>query len=240
MHTSLHASLCAWATLAAVPARQPSARQPSDRQPSAQLVYDTTKEQILSGQLTGGTLLSENDVARQLHVSRTPAREAFVRLEAEGLLSLMPRRGAVVTPMTFSDALDVLEVREALEVSAVRRLARRTERASLLEAARTELREQASHAATFDLPGFAASDQRFHRAVVDAAGNALASRFYAALGDRQRRMTATAVGADLHRLADLLADHRDLLGHAESGDSDGFAIALHRHFESTHRFLFGQ
>lgn len=210
------------------------------RQPSAQLVYDTTKEQILSGQLSGGTLLSENDVARRLQVSRTPAREAFVRLEAEGLLSLLPRRGAVVTPMTFSDALDVLEVREALEVSAVRRLARLPERASLLERARAELEDQAAHAATSDLSAFAVSDQRFHRSIVDAAGNALASRFYATLGDRQRRMTASAVGADLHLLADLLADHRGLLGHVESGDSDGFALALHRHFRSTHRILLGQ
>ncbi len=211
-----------------------------DRQPSARLVYDTTKEQILSGQLSGGTLLSENDVAKRMHVSRTPTREAFVRLEAEGLLSLLPKRGAVVTPMAFSDALDLLEVREALEVSAVRRLARRPERTSLLAAARSELEDQAAHAATFDLTAFAVSDQRFHLAIVDAAGNALASQFYASLGDRQRRMTTSAVGADLHRLTELLSDHRGLVSHAESGDSGGFSTALHRHFESTHRILLGQ
>ena len=215
-------------------------RRVPDRQPSARLVYDTTKEQILSGELSGGTLLSENDVARRMHVSRTPTREAFVRLEAEGLLSLLPRRGAVVTPISFSEALDVLEVREALEVSAVRRLARRPERLSLLSAARTELEDQAAHAATSDLAAFAVSDQRFHLAIVDAAGNALASRFYASLGDRQRRMTASAVGADLHRIAQLLSEHRGLLSHVEIGDADGFASALHRHFESTHRVLLGQ
>lgn len=221
-----------WGTVDLVPS--------NSRPPSAQFVYDSTKERILSGELSGGTLLSENDVARHLNVSRTPTREAFVRLEAEGLLALLPRRGAVVTPMTFADALDVLEVREALEVSAVRRLSRRPERTSLLAAARAELELQAAHATTFDLSAFSLSDQRFHRAIVDAAGNALASRFYATLGDRQRRMTATAVGADLHRLVELLADHRGLLGHAEMGDSAGFEVALHRHFESTHRVLLGQ
>lgn len=209
------------------------------RQPSAQLVYQTTKERILSGELTGGTLLSEGDVARQLQVSRTPAREAFVRLEAEGLLSLLPRRGAVVTAVTMAQALDVLEVREALEVSAVRRLARRPERISLLDGARRELEQQAGHAESSDLAAFAVSDQRFHCAIVEAAGNSLASRFYAALGDRQRCMTAGAVGGDLHRLAELLADHRLLLGQAERGESQEFAASLRQHFESTHAVLLG-
>ena len=211
----------------------------SQAQPSAQRVYDTTKEQILSGRLAGGSLLSEVEVARELHVSRTPAREAFVRLEAEGLLSLLPRRGAVVTPMTPADMVDLLEVRESLEVSAVRRLARRADRVALLEAARDELEDQASHAATLDLEAFAVSDQRFHLAIVRAAGNALASRLYATLGDRQRQMTAGAVGSDLTRLAGLLGDHRGLLGAAEQGDTGGFSDALRRHFESTHRVLLG-
>jgi DNA-binding GntR family transcriptional regulator len=206
-------------------------------QPSAQRVYDTTKEQILSGDLSGGTLLSEVEVARRLQVSRTPAREAFVRLEAEGLLSLLPRRGAVVVPLAVSEVLDVLEVREALEVSAVRRLARRPGRDVLLASAKAELEEQAGHAAMLDLPAFSVSDQRFHRAIVDAAGNALASRFYAAIGDRQRLMTVGAVGADQQRLNDRLAEHRALLSHVEKGDSDGFSAALRRHFESTHQVL---
>lgn len=205
--------------------------------PSAQLVYETTKEQILSGELPGGTLLSENEVARQLGVSRTPAREAFVRLESEGLLALQPRRGAVVVPVPLSEAVDVLEVREALEVAAVRRLSRRPGRSSLLDPARRELVEQATHAATPDLHAFALSDHRFHRAIVDAAGNAVASRFYASLGDRHRRMTAQSVGTDLDRLGQLLTEHRGLLGRVEDGDTEAFATALRIHFETTHRVL---
>lgn len=211
----------------------------SPAQPSAQRVYDTTKERILSGELPGGSLLSEVEVARHLQVSRTPAREAFVRLQAEGLLSLLPRRGAVVTPMTPGDAIDLLEVRESLEVSAVRRLARQPDRSARLAAARAELDDQATHAAGLDLPAFAVSDQRFHLAVVEAAGNALACRLYATLGDRQRQMTAGAVASDLDRLARLLGEHRGLLRAAERGDVDGFARALRRHFESTHRVLLG-
>lgn len=205
--------------------------------PSAQLVYETTKEQILSGQLPGGTLLSENEVAKRLQVSRTPAREAFVRLESEGLLTLQPRRGAVVVPVPLTEAVDVLEVREALEVAAVRRLSRRHDRALLLAGARGELQAQLAHVEALDLDAFALSDHRFHRAIVDAGGNGVASHLYATLGDRHRRMTAQAVGAELHRLGDLRAQHEDLLVRAEGADPDGFATQLRVHFETTHRVL---
>ncbi|MDA8297170.1 MAG: GntR family transcriptional regulator [Actinomycetota bacterium] len=207
--------------------------------PSAQVVYDTTKAQILSGELAGGSLLSEAEVARRLNVSRTPAREAFVRLEAEGFLSLLPRRGAVVTPLTPGDMVDLLEVREGLEVAAVRRLGRHAGRAALLAAARAELEDQQSHAEVLDLVGFSVSDQRFHLAIVRAAGNALATRLYGTLGDRQRQMTAGAVQSDIGRLAELLRDHRGLLDLAEDGDAATFSAALRRHFESTHKVLLG-
>lgn len=207
--------------------------------PSAQRVYDITKEQILSGDLPGGTLLSENEVARRLQVSRTPTREAFVRLEAEGLLNLQPRRGAVVIPVPLTEAIDVLEVREALEVAAVRRLARRADRVAVLVGAHQELIEQAGHATGGDLHAFAMSDHRFHRHIVDAAGNSVASRLYATLGDRHRRMTAGAVGTELHRLAQLLDQHRALLQRVEEGEVERFAAALREHFETTHRVLVG-
>lgn len=203
------------------------------------MVYETTKEQILCGDLPGGVLLSENEVARRLRVSRTPTREAFVRLAAEGLLRLQPRRGAVVVPVPMTEALDVLEVREALEVTAVRRLARRPDRVGLLEPARLELAVQRAHVESLDLAGFAASDHRFHRAIVDASGNAIASQLYATLGDRHRRMTTQALGVDLHRLGDLRLQHEGLLSRAEAADADRFAVDLRTHFETTHRVLLG-
>jgi DNA-binding GntR family transcriptional regulator len=209
------------------------------RLPCAQRVYAETKEQILSGALDGGSLLSEVEFASKLQVSRTPVREAFVRLADEGLLSLLPRRGAVVVPVSPTEAVDILDVRAALEVSAVQRLALRPDRIDLLEYARAELARQIEHAATTDIEAFAASDQRFHRAIVDAADNALASRFYATLGDRQRRMTTRAVTCDLAPLGRLVKEHRSLLGHVDAGDVAGFAATLRAHFVDTHRILLG-
>src|SRR5262245_17201456 len=83
--------------------------------PAAQRVYAHVKERLLDGRFAGGTLLSENDVAQSLGLSRTPVRQAFARLQAEGLLELYPKRGALVVPITPSEADDVFEARLLLE-----------------------------------------------------------------------------------------------------------------------------
>ena len=75
---------------------------------AAQLAYDYVKARLLDGRFAGGTLLSENEIAQRLDVCRTPVRQAFVQLEAEGLLELYPRRGALVVPISPSEAEDVL------------------------------------------------------------------------------------------------------------------------------------
>jgi DNA-binding GntR family transcriptional regulator len=92
--------------------------------PAADRAYALTKELVLTGELPGGHLFSEGEIAERLGVSRTPVREAFLRLQAEDLLTLIPKRGAVVVPVPPGEAEDVLDAREAIETAAVRRLLR--------------------------------------------------------------------------------------------------------------------
>src|ERR1700761_5599130 len=73
--------------------------------------YRFAKERLLDGRFPAGQLLSENEIARELGISRTPVREAFLLLEAEGLLELYPRRGALVTPISPTESDDLLEAR---------------------------------------------------------------------------------------------------------------------------------
>src|SRR5579875_1020027 len=77
--------------------------------------YRFAKERLLDGRFPAGQLLSENEIARVLGISRTPVREAFLLLEAEGLLELYPRRGALVTPIAPTEADDLLEGRVRTE-----------------------------------------------------------------------------------------------------------------------------
>jgi DNA-binding GntR family transcriptional regulator len=209
--------------------------------PAARRAYDLIRAEILDGRLPGGVLLSEVEVAARLGVSRTPVHEAFLKLEAEELLELLPRRGAVVVPIRPGEAADVLETRHALEVAAVRRLAAGVPAARQAFARLTEelLGEQDRLAGAGDFGAFAAADAAFHRAIVTASGNAIADRFYASLADRQRRMTIGAVGGRVEKLAVLAEEHRRLAGLVGVGDVGEFDAVLALHFATTHQAALG-
>jgi DNA-binding GntR family transcriptional regulator len=200
--------------------------------------YRATKELILSGEIPPGSLLSEGEIADRLTVSRTPVREAFLRLETEDLLHLVPKRGAIVVPVPPTEAADVLDVRFALETASVRRLCDpERDLTPLLGELEQLITAQEALAASGDVSAFAEVDQRFHRAIVDAAGNAIASKFYLTLADRQRRMTIGAVGRRTARLGVLLTEHKGLRDRVRDRDGDGFAAALSSHLDSTHNIF---
>ncbi|GLZ47855.1 GntR family transcriptional regulator [Actinomycetospora sp. NBRC 106375] len=205
-------------------------------EPAADRAYQLTKELVLSGELPGGHLFSEGDIATRLGVSRTPVREAFLRLQAEDLLTLIPKRGAVVAPVPPGEAEDVLDAREAIETAAVRRLLRRPDQVPpAVTALRVVVDRQEAHARAEDLAALAEADEEFHRAIVDAGRNALTTRFYATLGDRQRRMSIRTFGPSPDLVPVVIAQHRGLIEAIAAGDGAGFAEALRAHLDGTHR-----
>jgi DNA-binding GntR family transcriptional regulator len=207
-----------------------------DQTPASERAYRDTKTKILAGAVKGGQLLSEVEVAAELGVSRTPVHEAFLRLAAEDLLDLLPRRGAVVVPIPPHEATDLLEMRLALEGSAVRRLSRSEATATAASAELARLIGEQRAAAT-DLARFAELDDAFHRHLVDAAGNRIAQRFYCSLGDRQRRMMADAVQADRTLVDRLIAEHTDLADAVGRRDATSFDAQLLSHLESTYQVV---
>ena len=207
----------------------------SDGDSSGQRAYQATKDQILSGAVRGGQLLSEVEVAASLGVSRTPVHEAFLRLAAEDLLELLPRRGAVVVPVPPREATDLLEMRLALESAAVRRLCRTPDAVDALFTELTELITlQREGAAAGDEHRFAAADDAFHHRIVEVAGNAIGQRFYASLRDRQRRMMAAAVRSDTARAARLIDEHAQLADAITRRDLADFEALLLAHLQATY------
>ena len=87
--------------------------------PLRDVVFKTLRQAILKGDLAPGERLMEIQLANQLGVSRTPIREAIRKLELEGLVIMIPRRGAEVAKITEKDLKDVLEVRTSLEELAI-------------------------------------------------------------------------------------------------------------------------
>ncbi len=137
-----------------------------------QQAYGALRARIVGLDLPPGSRIVERDTAAELGVSRVPLREALQLLEAEGLVVVVPRRGAMVAPFTPADVRELFEVRSSVEVLAARLAATRRTEAHLVELAR--LVEAARDAvAAEDDAAAAAANARFHVVVVQASGNRL-------------------------------------------------------------------
>ena len=91
----------------------------NEYKPLRDIVFETLRNAILSGQLKPNERLMEIQLAEKLGVSRTPVREAIRKLELEGLVNMLPRKGAYVSDVSLKEIIDAIEVREALEVLAI-------------------------------------------------------------------------------------------------------------------------
>lgn len=201
---------------------------------AAQQAYDYVKARLLDGRFAGGTLLSENEIAQRLNVSRTPVRQAFVQLEAEGLLELYPRRGALVVPISASEAEDVLEARLLIEQHAARRAAGA---GPGLAARLLELVAEQEATLDSDGAGFAWADRAFHREIVEAGGNRLLTRQYDALRDRHQRIAAVTLARDPSRIERFIAEHREIAAAFEAGDAERAAELLGAHLQGAHELV---
>jgi DNA-binding GntR family transcriptional regulator len=197
---------------------------------AADLAYDHIKRAIIRGDLAGGTAISENTLCLELGVSRTPVHEAFLRLAAEDLLSLEARKGAVVRPMSPSEASDVLEMREAIESAAATRVAADGRDVGPILSAL--LADQAAALADGDVDRFVESDADFHTAVIAASRNAVAVHFGRTLRDRQQRLRHQLMRVRPDQLQASLDDHRALADALADGDAARYVAVLHRHVAS--------
>lgn len=196
--------------------------------PAAERAYDETKARIIRGDLPGGSSLSETAICLELGLSRTPVHEAFLRLAAEELLTLESRKGAVVRPMSPSEADDVVEMREAVEAAAARR-AIEQDPETLALVLQGLLETQADCIARGDVDGFVDADDAFHSAVVAASRNPIAAHFTRLLRDRAQRLRHHLMRIQPSHLSISLDDHRDLARAIEARDPEAYASALHRH-----------
>jgi len=194
-----------------------------------------TKERILDGRFAGGEILSEGDVAREINLSRTPVREAFLQLEAEGLLRLYPRRGALVVPVSAREVEQVMEIRRLIETYAVEQVVvRQIDCAPELEGL---LVEQRTLAEAGDGAAFVEADRRFHRLIVAATGNVLLTEFHDSLRDRQSRMGLAALARDRGRVEQILGEHERIVALVRGLDAGAAKDAMTAHLNRTLELL---
>lgn len=191
-------------------------------------VYAWVRDRIIDGRMPTGSRVREREVAEELGVSRIPIREALPRLEAEGYIRTLPRRGAVVAPMELADIEELFDVRASLEVLAARLAATRCaagESGAPLIAA-LEAAERAVDASRGGAIADATSD--FHDAVVELAGNRLLQDLMLPVRGRVKRLFHIASernDRDVHR------EHRDLCNAIVHGQVERAAALALAHVE---------
>jgi DNA-binding GntR family transcriptional regulator len=181
-----------------------------------QRVHDHLREEIISGRLAPGTVLHEVALAGSLGVSRGPIRDALGRLAVEGLVTTTPRRGAVVRALSSEEFIDAYQVREALEMMAVRLAVPRLTADDLAEMERL-IEAMAARAEADDVQGFFELNTEFHQRFFEVAGNRMLAELYRQLRGQidRHRLRSLELRGDLRRS---IAEHRAILSAAETGD----------------------
>ncbi|MBO4210829.1 GntR family transcriptional regulator, partial [Micromonospora echinofusca] len=186
---------------------------------------------ILEQVYPGGLLISEGEIAEATGVSRTPVREALLRLEAEGLVRLYPKRGALIRPVSVREITDVIEARRLVELHAAdqvwsQRDALRPVLADWLD------RMRAAHAAG-DVRALMEADRAFHASVVEAAGNEILAELYHRLRDRQLRMGETSFRLSPGWARVALAEHAAQLAALDGDDPQRWRDAVRAHIDNS-------
>jgi DNA-binding GntR family transcriptional regulator len=182
----------------------------------SQRVYEHLRGEILANRLAPGTELSEVALSRELEISRGPIREALSRLAAEGLITMRPRRRAEVRSLTTQELIDAYQVREALEVMAVRLAIPRITEADL---ARLDdlIDQMAGHASRRAVADFFAANVAFHETLCELSGNKKLQEVHHRLEGEISRFQARTL-ALRGSLESSVSEHRAILAAVRLGD----------------------
>lgn len=192
------------------------------------VVYAWLKQHVLTLPRHETTFMTESQVCRETGVSRTPVREAFLRLEADGLLKIVPKKGAYIPPITEADVEAIMQARRLVEEWCVRQASRFgavvADELDRLIALQEEVRN--------DRVAFIERDRDFHRTIVAAAGNPVLASFYESLRDRQVRMGVHAISVG-SRIDEVFTEHRAIAQAIRASQPDQAVAAVGEHLAKT-------
>ena len=196
-------------------------------QPLRDIVFHTLRKAIITGELLPGERLMETQLGEKLGVSRTPIREAIRKLELEGLVVMVPRKGAQVAPFTQKDIKDVLEVRAALEALAVRLACKHMDERSFLklQLVNTEYEYAAKEN---DIETMIEKDVEFHEVIFGATQNDKLVQMVGNLGEQVHRFRIAYLKNSESSMV-VQEEHMEILQALRNRDAD-----LASHLATTH------
>ena len=193
--------------------------------------YRALKAAIRENVFPPGYQAAEPEIAQQLGMSRTPVHEAIIRLQEEGLVQVLSRRGVVVCAIAPSDIREIYDVTIALEGMAASLLAQQAVdvRPQAVDALEHETASMAASLANGDLLGWAAADDRFHTWLTERCGNRRLARMASTVRDQSHRARLLTLHLRPPPVASE-AEHRQIIDAIRTGDAAAAEAAakLHR------------
>lgn len=198
--------------------------------PLRDVVFYTLRQAILKGELQPGERLMEIQLAKKLGVSRTPIREAIRKLELEGLVIMIPRRGAEVAGITEKNLRDVLEVRRSLEELAIELAVLRMKEEDIdrLEAARIGFKEAIL---TGDMIRIAGADEAFHDVIYNGTYNDKLVQLLNNLRDQIYRYRLEYIKDSTKRQI-LMIEHEGIVAALRKRDLEAAKKAMREHIDN--------
>ena len=195
-----------------------------------QSVYSQLLDDIRSGRLNSGDRLRETELAERLGVSRTPVREAIRQLEADGLVTHIPRQGASIRSLDYAEVMELYEMRAVLEGTAARLAARAASDLEIeeLEALNTELAQAGATPEAFKL------NRLFHAALLDAAKNRFLTKSITGLQKALMILGPTTL-TQPERAENAVHEHRAILDAIKARDGLAAEAATRAHIEAAQR-----
>lgn len=193
----------------------------------AKIAYRALRDSILSFKLQQKTVYNEMSVAQELGLSRTPVREALLRLSSEGLITFLPRKGFIVTSYTQNDIEEVFELRLILESVVIRKIANKISQKKI-DTLREYIELQEQAAAENDYHSFMLSDRAFHKTFFELGGNSKLIEIVNNFQDICHMVGICYLKIDgLYQRA--IDDHLAILKSLEERDADKAVAAITNH-----------
>lgn len=201
-----------------------------------ELVAQEVRARIIDGRLSLGGALSENVLAADLGISKTPVREALLQLKLERLVDVLPQKGTYVFRLAPDQVAHISELREILEVAAAVLAVERNHAALFARMTHIVEEMRAAHEAGDNGP-YRTLDGELHQAIIDLCGNPYIVDAYAPVAFRvQALRSRLSKEAALNRLS--FKDHRDMLKHVRTKDVAALQELLRAHIRHTkHSYL---
>lgn len=200
-----------------------------ESRPIREIAYEVLKQAIITGQIPAGERIVETDYADRLHISRTPLREALRKLERDGLVEYVLRRGVVVRAFTMEDVEEIYTIRNSLEMLTLPAIIEKATEENI-QGLKERLRAMDEVLERGDIETLSPMARAFHTELTGICGQHRILRVIEGQDEFIKRFSAMAIRQE-NRRAQAHEEHHRLVEYIEQRDLENFRKLMHKHIE---------